>query len=92
MRKIDRLYLKAVKAKAFNSKSLCLAFVSKTEEGCFEAKGVLWDGKPQSMQDDDLIISLHETHDEAIEAIYKLAEQYPNKKEVRIIINDYDDM
>ena len=91
MRRIERLYLKAAKAKLSNAKSLCLAFVSEKDDGRFEAKGMLWDGRTGSMTDDDEIVSLHDTQDQAIEAIYKLAEKYPNREDIRIIIEDYGD-
>ena len=92
MRRIERLYLKAAKAKLLNVKSLCLAFVSEKEDGSFEARGMLWDGRIGSMTDDDEIVSLHDTQEQAIEAIYRLAEQYPNREDVRIIIEDYGDL
>ena len=92
MRRIDRLYIKAVKNKILAAKSLDIAFVTETETGQFEAKGMLWDGRPGSMSEDDVIISLHDTQEQAIEAIYRLAEQYPNREDVRIIIEDYGDL
>ena len=89
MRRIDRLYIKAVKSKILAAKSLDIAFVTETETGQFEAKGMLWDGRRGSMSEDDVIVSLHDTQEQAVEAIYRLAEQYPSRDCVRIIIEDY---
>ena len=92
MRRIDRLYIKAVKSKILAAKALDIAFVTETETGQFEAKGMLWDGIPGSMLEDDVIVSLHDTQEQAIEAVYRLAERYPSRDVVRIIINDYGDL
>ena len=89
MRKIDRLYLKAVQKLQAGAKTLHLAFVSETPDCRYEARCMMWDGKPCSAADGDWIVSLHDTQDEAIEAVHKLAVEYPNEEDVRIIVIDY---
>lgn len=88
MQRIDRLLLKAQKIYGTKGKALHLAFVTE-EEGRYKAVGQLWNGKDGSLQQEDCVTSWHDTQEEAIEAIHKIAEEYPNREDVLIFLEDF---
>ena len=91
MNRLERLLLKATEKFKIQPKSLQLAFISE-ENGQYKAIGHLWDGKQGSMTNDDIITSWHGTQQKAIDCIYKLAEQYSNKNDVLILVQDYGEV
>lgn len=84
MKQIDRIMIKAKKLSG-NQGELCVALVVPSEKG-WSAIGHIWNGKEPSAP--RIETSLHDTMDEAVQAIYKLAEQYPNSQDITLIIDD----
>lgn len=87
MKRIDRLLMRAIEEYRQNSSGLDIAFVIEQEDGSWEAKGQLWDGKKGSGTQE--VSSIHSTQEEAIEAINQLAEEYPSKEDLLIFIEDF---
>lgn len=96
MQRVDRLLIQVKRAYGVNTKQVCLGFVNMLDNGKWEAKADLWDGKDGSQKPEDRVTSIHDTKEEAISSIEALAEAYaptgkykPLFEDVPILIMDY---
>ncbi len=84
MKQIDRIMIKARKLSGARGE-VCVALVLPSEPG-WSAVTHIWDrveGHAPRIES-----SLHDTMEEAVQAVYTLAEQYPNKQDIALIIAD----
>lgn len=81
MNRIDRLI---VKAKHSIGTELVFAFVERCGE---QWKAVIHLKRKENIPP-EVIESLHDTDDEAIEHIRAMAEKYPNSRDITIIVDD----
>ncbi len=87
MRALDRLIIKAKKKCGVDRLEVGFISPSETEPGKWVARGDLWNGIPGSGVR-SIICGEYDSVDEAVEAIRKLGEQYPNNKDMVILIDD----
>lgn len=87
MKALDRLIIKAKNKCGYERLSDGFISPSETEPGKWVARGDLWNGIPGSGVR-SIICGEYDSIDEAVEAICKLGEQYPNNKDVVIFIED----
>lgn len=84
MADINKLLIKA--KSVYGTERLINAFVNQTEAGKWRADGRLWNGMTGSVVRS--VVSEHDTKSEAIKALFELAEEYPNSKDVMIFVDD----
>lgn len=82
MNQIDRLTIKA-KRLATGGLALCVAMVLQ-KGGHWVSKAHLWDGKNPATIDE----AGHATMESALDYLHALAEKYPNRDDITIIICD----
>ncbi|WP_050618738.1 hypothetical protein [Intestinimonas massiliensis (ex Afouda et al. 2020)] len=89
MDRIDRLIIKAKKAAQAKSERFIMGSVTYApDRGQYRACGHLWSGKKGAGC--RYIVSWHDSPDAAMDALYSLADEYPNTQEDSPIF--YDDM
>lgn len=84
MKQIDRLLIKAQQA-ARGDMELILAMVVPDGDS-WTAEAHLWDGVPGHSP--PVRRSTHATMEDAIEHIHELAKEYPNCRDVPVIVDD----
>lgn len=94
MDKIDRLIIKAKKQKRATDLKLVFALICKSEKepGKWEVRGNLWNGVPsgKSKWKFDVATCVCDSIEECEDALNQLSEEYPNNKDVTIIIDNLD--
>lgn len=89
MKLVDQLIIKAKKWAHNRPERLIQAFITFDESSSlYKADCRIWNGIKGSGSSS--IVSEHETQQEAINAIYRVADEYPNKNDIRIFIDDLD--
>lgn len=91
MERIDRLIIKAKKAAQTKAERFTVGFVSyDPDKGQYKACGHLWNGKKGAGLTYATV--WEDTKEAAIEALYELAEKYPNTiKDAVIIVDDIEE-
>lgn len=87
MKALDRLIIRAKKKCGVDRLEIGFISMSETEPRKWIATGDIWNGIPGSGVR-SIICGEYDSIDEAVEAICKLGEQYPNNKDVVIFIED----
>lgn len=87
MKTLDRLIIKAKNKCGYERLSNGFISPSETEPVKWLARGDLWNGIPGSGIK-SVFCGQYDSIDEAAEAINKLGEQYPNNKDVIILVDD----
>lgn len=87
MKTLDRLIIKAKNKCGYERLSNGFISPSETKPGKWFARGDLWNGIPGSGIK-SVFCGEYDSIDEAAEAINKLGEQYPNNKDVVILVDD----
>lgn len=85
MKQIDRLLIEAKKIAGYTGKQLTLAMVERRGDS-WAAMAHLWDrtaGHSPTVE-----TTAHSTEEDAVEHIHALAREYPNSRDVTIIIDD----
>lgn len=92
MRNIDRLIIKAKKKYGTTELRLSLGLVSPVDGGKWEARGKLWNYIPYNKPGHKLEIAtcICDSIEDALEALDQLSEEYPNDRDVRIIIDSLE--
>ncbi|EOS39738.1 hypothetical protein D3Z53_26670 [Lachnospiraceae bacterium] len=92
MLNIDRLIIKAKKKCGTTALRLSLGFVSPVDGGRWEAHGQLWNYIPYNKAGHKLEIAtcICDSIEDALEALDQLSEEYPNDRNVRIIIDSLE--
>ena len=86
MDRVDRLIIRAKKAAQQKAERFYMGFVVfDPSRGTWEAKGQLWKGKTGSAR---TVTTKHRTKGAAIDALYSLADEYPNTAENAVIFID----
>jgi hypothetical protein len=70
-----------------------MIYQSNDEPDKWIARGSLWNGVPYGKPGNNYVYAICTCNsvDNAISALYELSEQYPNKKEVPIIIDNLEE-
>lgn len=91
MKTIDKLIIKAKKQCEMGLKLSC-GMISPCEEepGKWVARGELWNYIPYNKQGHRLEFAtcICDSVDDALDALNELSEQYPNKNDITIIVDD----
>lgn len=87
MKRVDRLIIKAKKKCGYEQLAVAFIYQSEDEPGKWIARGDIWNGKKGSGIT-HAVCSTCESVDDALQALEKLSEKYPNSKDLTIIIDD----
>lgn len=83
MDKLTRLVIRARQAAKTKEERFCVGFVCHYRpEDPYIAKAAVWNGKKGSGR---MIVSSHETEQDAIDALYSVYNEYPNITEDAVI-------
>lgn len=85
MKQVDRLLIEAKKIAGYTGRQLTLAMIER-DGTSWTAKAHLQDRVPGHLA--TVEATTHATQDAAVEYIHTLAEQYPNSRDVAIIVDD----
>lgn len=85
MKQVDRLLIEAKKLAGYSGPELTLALVERFGDS-WTAAAHLWDRLPGHSP--AIKKSAHTTQDAAVEYIHRMAKQYPNSRDVVIIVDD----
>lgn len=85
MKTIDRLILRACKQYGLTGKEIYLAFIDMLDNGKWQATADIWSGQQGS---GERFTETAETLEDARLFIEGIAEKYPPRKDLTIIIND----
>jgi hypothetical protein len=85
MKTIDRLIIKASKAYGLTGKEISVAIISLMDNGKWQAQAQIWTGKAGS---GETLYKECDTLEDAESYINELADAYPPKDDIPVIIDD----
>ena len=93
MKHLDRLIIKAKKVCGTKELKFSFGMIYPVDGRKWEAQGKLWNYIPGNKPGHKLTIAkcICESIDDAIEALERLSEEYPNDRDVPILIDSIED-
>lgn len=89
MNRLDKLIIKAKKVCGTTELRLSYGMIFPIDGGKWKAEGSLWNYIPYKLGSRfEKASCICESVEEAIEALEQLGEQYPNKEDITIVIDD----